>query len=311
MEELALLTGQREHRDERENDDRHREEDGSPDEPRGVDDGLGDATAIPRVHSTLLDKAEGVLGDDDRRVHEHADGDRDAGQGHDVGGEPEIAHEEERRQDGQRQRDRHDEDRTDVEQEEHVHERDDDRLFDQGALERLDGALDERRAVVERHDPHARRQPRLERSDLLPHTVDDADRADAVARDDHAADGFLGALDERGHAEGVAELHVGDLAHEDRHAVLGADDHLLEIADALDQAETADDRPRPARLDDVAADVAVASHDGVDHGGERDPVRAQAVGIDVDLVLAHGSADAGHLGHAGHRVELVADEPVL
>src|SRR5213596_1266245 len=70
-------------------------------------------------------------------------------------------------------------------------------------------------------------------------------------------------------------------------------------------------RPRPARLDDVTADVAVASHDGVDHGGEWDPVRAQAVGIDVDLVLAHGSADAGHLGHAGHRVELVADEPVL
>ena len=198
-----------------------------------------------------------------------------------------------------------------MEQEEHVHERDDDRLFDQGALERLDGALDERRAVVERHDPHARRQPRLERPDLLLHTVDDADRADAVARDDHAADGFLGALDERGHAEGVAELHVGDLSHEDRHAVLGADDHLLEIADARDQAEPADDRPRPARLDDVAADVAVASHDGVDHGGERDPVRAQAVGIDVDLVLAHGSADAGHLGHAGHRVELVADEPVL
>ena len=43
----------------------------------------------------------------------------------------------------------------------------------------------------------------------------------------------------------------------------------------------------------------------------RDAIGAQPVGIDVDLVLAHHAADARHLGHARHGVELVADEPVL
>src|SRR5207244_5455442 len=87
--------------------------------------------------------------------------------------------------------------------------------------------------------------------------------------------------------------------------------HGLQVARALDQPEAAHHRPGPARLDDVATDVAVTPHDGVDDGGERDAVAAQAARIDVDLILAYGAADARDLGHAGHRVELVADEPVL
>src|SRR5262249_19437958 len=57
--------------------------------------------------------------------------------------------------------------------------------------------------------------------------------------------------------------------------------------------------------------VPVASHHGVNHARQRDLVRAEPVRIDVDLVLAHGAADAGHLGDAGHGVQLIADEPVL
>src|SRR2546425_9641149 len=109
----------------------------------------------------------------------------------------------------------------------------------------------------------------------------------------------------------MACVYIGDLAHEDRNAVLGSDDHLLQIPRALHEAESAHDRPGPARFDDVAADVAVAPHDGVDDGGERDAVGAEAVRVDVDLVLAHRAADARDLGHARHRVQLVADEPVL
>ena len=81
--------------------------------------------------------------------------------------------------------------------------------------------------------------------------------------------------------------------------------------DALDQPEAADHRPGAARLDHVAADVAVASHDGVDDRRERDAERAQPVRIHVDLVLPNDAADAGHLRDAGHGIELVADEPVL
>ena len=77
------------------------------------------------------------------------------------------------------------------------------------------------------------------------------------------------------------------------------------------EPEPAHDGPRPAPLHDVPAHVAVAPHDGVDHRGEGDPVGAQAVRVDVDLILPHQSTHARHLGDSWHRVELVADVPVL
>src|SRR5437879_4287769 len=196
-----------------------------------------------------------------------------------------------------------------MEQEQDVHDRDDDRLFDQRPPEGLDRPLDERRTVIKRHDLHARRQTRLKRLDLLLDPADHGDGADAVARDDDTPHRLVRPLDERCRPERIPELHVGDLAHEDGHAVLGPDDHVLQVARALDQPEAAHHRPGPARLDDVATDVTVTPHDGVDDGGERDAVAAQAARIDVDLILAYGATDARDLGHAGHRVELVADVP--
>ena len=83
-------------------------------------------------------------------------------------------------------------------------------------------------------------QPGLERRDLLLDPADDVDRAHPVARDHDAADRLLAALHEGGGPEGVADLHVGHLADVDRHPVLGPDHHLLEVLDALDQAEAAD-----------------------------------------------------------------------
>jgi hypothetical protein len=106
-------------------------------------------------------------------------------------------------------------------------------------------------------------------------------------------------------------VDLGHLADVDRHPILGTDHDLLDVGDVLDEPQSAHDSPRAARLDDVAADVTVAPHDGVDDHRDRDAVGAEALGIDVDLVLPHGAADAGHLRHARHRVELVADEPVL
>src|SRR5262249_57430377 len=117
--------------------------------------------------------------------------------------------------------------------------------------------------------------------DLLLHTIDHIDGADAVTGDDHAADRLVGALDECRGSKGVANLHLGYLLDEDRHAALGADHDVLDVAHVLDETETAHHRPAAARLDDVAADVSVAAHHGIDDGRERDLVSAQAIGIDV------------------------------
>ena len=149
------------------------------------------------------------------------------------------------------------------------------------------------------------------RRDLVLDAVDDVNRADAIACDDHAPHRFFRAFDQRTGPEGIADLHLGHLADEDGHAVLRANHNLLDVADALDEPEAADHRPGAAGLDDVAADVAVAPHDGVHDGRERDAEGAQAIRVHIDLILPDRSPDARHLGHARHGVELIADKPVL
>ena len=104
LEQLAFLAGQRKDRHERQQDDRHREEHRPPDQPRRVEDRLHDRSSIARVDPSLLDDAEGVLGDDDAGIHQHADGDGDPGEAHDVGGDAGVVHPQERREHGQRQR---------------------------------------------------------------------------------------------------------------------------------------------------------------------------------------------------------------
>ena len=81
--------------------------------------------------------------------------------------------------------------------------------------------------------------------------------------------------------------------------------------DALGVAPAADHVLRAAELDQPPAHVVVAVPDRLDHGGDRDVEGQQLGGIEVDLVLLLKSADGGHLGHAGHRLELVAEIPVL
>jgi hypothetical protein len=267
--------------------------------------------AVPRVDPPFLDEAEGVLSHHDGGVHQHPDRDGDPGQRHDVGGDTEISHEQERREHGQGDGDRHDQDRAEVEQEQDVHQGDHRGLLEECPLERGGGSVDQRRAVIERHDPDPGWEPALQGRHLLLDPGDDVGGADAIAGDHHPAHRLLTTLDQRRNAERVAHPHRRHLPQVDRHAVLGADDRVLEIARRLDQPETADHRPGAAGLEDVSADVPVAAHDGISHRRKRHPEAAEAVRIHVDLVLAHHTAHGRHLGHPRHRIELVADEPVL
>src|SRR5207244_6240666 len=194
VEELALLAGEGEHGDEGQDDDDHREEDRPPDETGGLEHRLGHTEAVPGVDTALLDEAVGVLRDHDGGVDEYADRDGDPRQRHDVGADAQVPHEQERDQHREREGDRHDQDRAQVEQEDDVDEGDDDRLLDEGPLERVDRTLDELGAVVERDDLHSRREPGFQLRDPFLHPVDHVDRADAVAGDDDATDGFAPAL---------------------------------------------------------------------------------------------------------------------
>ena len=139
-----------------------------------------------------------------------------------------------------------------------------------------DGLLDQRRPVVERNDRDACREARLDLRDARLDRVDDLLRVHAAAGDDDAADGFLRALDERGHAKRVAELHVRHLLDVDRHAVRRADHDLLDVVDRCDQADAAHDQPGAVRIEHVAADIQVAVADGGDDGARAAGCRCAA-----------------------------------
>src|SRR5262245_28996307 len=136
-------------------------------------------------------------------------------------------------------------------------------------------------------------------------------RVRAGPRDDDSAHCFGSALDERRDAERIADFHGSDLADEDRHTILRSHDDAHEIVRPLDEPRSTDDRPRAVALDDVAADVAVALHDGTHDLTECETVAPQLVGIDVNLVLLDGAADRGHFCDTGNAVQLIPDEPVL
>ena len=103
---------------------------------------------------------------------------------------------------------------------------------------------------------------------------------------------------------------IGDA---DRRALcrVGLDDDLLDVAGVLDPADAADDVLGVSLLHHLAADGGVGPGHGREQLAQGHVVGAEIVGVDVDLVLDGKTADGGHLGHAGDRVELVAHVPVL
>src|SRR6185369_350771 len=80
---------------------------------------------------------------------------------------------------------------------------------------------------------------------------------------------LLRAFDEGRDAEGVAELHGGNLLNEDGHPVRGTNHDALDVLHGLDQADTSNNGPRAVGFEHVAADVQVAASHRFDHLTER------------------------------------------
>ena len=165
LEEPALLIDQREDRQERDGDHQQREEDRRPDLlQRPQADRV--EVALPSALDPFLEALVGVLHLDDGAVDQHADRDGDAGERHDVGGEPHEVERDEREEHRDRDGDDRDDRGRDVPEEEQDDEADDDHLLAQRVQQRVDGAVDQPRAVVGRDDLDARRQRRLELVEL-------------------------------------------------------------------------------------------------------------------------------------------------
>ena len=255
----------------------------------------------------------GVLHHDDGSVDQHADRDRDAAEGHDVGAEALDPHDDEGQQDGDRDRDDRHQGRTEVEEKDDADQGDDDRLLDQGAGQGLDGLVDQPGAVVGDRDLDVVRQPRLELGQPLLDPRDGRQRVGARSHHNDAAYRLALAVPV---GETAPDLRpdgdVGDIGERERRPP-GADAErdLLEVADVLDIAEPAHHVLAFAHLDQPPADVRVGALDGGLDGAERHTVGAQPHRVDLDLVLAHEAAEGGDLRDPVDRHQTVLEVPVL
>ncbi len=214
-----------------------------------------------------------------------------------------------------RQRQHHDRHQraAQVPEKEQADQADDDAFLDQFLAQRVHGAVDQLGAVVDRHRLHAGRKGRLQLPELLLHPLDHARRVLPVAHHHDAAHRLPLAVQLGGAgAEGGPQRHGAQLAHQDRGpAGPGLHRDLPDVAGRAQVAAAAHVVVGGRDLQRLPAHVLVALAHRVDHVAEADAVGEQLVRVEVDLVLLHEAAHRGHLGHALHRGEGVAQGPVL
>ena len=312
MKHLALHAGEREHRNEGKNDDDHGKGDRPAYKPRGLQRDLPDVIAIVAVlRFVLLRLSNHVFCHHNARVYQHADGDGDSSQRHDVRRDARALHEQKSAQHRKGQGNGNHQDAAEVPQKKHVRERDQDQLFNQCAAQCVYRVIDENAAVIERNDPYAGWQAWLNLADLLLDGLDDIARIGAVANDNHPAHSFFSIFVENTAAELGTKLHAAHIAHGYGYAVESAKRYILNVLQAVDQSDAAYHFLGVTGLNHLRAHVVVASLHRGDHILERDVVSTQLDGIEIDLVLLQESAYACNFGHARHGVQLVLHEPVL
>ena len=261
-----------------------------------------------------------VFRHDDAHVADVADGDGEARERHDVGIDAEGEHQNEAEPEGKRQRDENRDGAAQMQQKDEDDRRGHERFFGERGLERVDGLVDDVRAVVERHDADPRdaaigerlfRQAGFELLDFRLHPLDDVQRVLAVAHQRHAAHGFDARLVERAATEVRPDRYGGDVLHLDRRSSFLPDDDLLDVLGRLDEADAADEKLDAILLQHLRADIDIRLPHGLIDIEERDAVRPQFIGVNVDLILLHEAADTRDFTHAFDGVNLVAQIPIL
>jgi hypothetical protein len=200
-----------------------------------------------------------VLDHDDRGVHHGADGNGDTAEAHDVRAQAQQVHAEVGDQHPDRQCDDGDQRAAHVQKKHDTNEGNDGAFLDQRALERVDRAVDEVGAVVDRFDAHALRQARRDLGEAVLDVADDGQGvfAEPLKRDprnDLAFPVHLGnaATFVRG------ELDARHVLEQNRHAALVLDHDLLQVGQALDVAASAHREFGLCQLDGASAYMLLA-----------------------------------------------------
>ena len=253
-----------------------------------------------------------LLHDDDGSVHEGTAGHGKARHRHDVDADSHVLKGNERHENRDRHRDNRDDGTREMPQEEQYDEDDGDDDFDERIAGVCDGAPNQLRAIVDGHRLDARRHARGNVRQSRLHPLDDFQGIAAVAHDDNAGDDLSRAVEVRGAAPDVRTEHdLTDIPDADRRAILTCKNDALDVPGRLGVTAPANHVLGPGRLEQACADLTVAGTHRIRHAGDRDPVGAQAIRIDVDLILLSEPAERCDLGHARNRFQVILEIPVL
>ena len=258
------------------------------------------------------DVMDDVLHHDDSGVDN--DSEVDGAEGDEVCRGPAQHHAAERDQQSQRDIDRRDERGAIVAEEDDQDERHEQHPDEEVLDDRVRRQVDERAAVVERLDVHARRQQVIG-ADVLDAAVNALQRRQglaAIAHQDRSLDDvrlFLLAHDAEPRHVAFADLR--HIAQADRRPLLRGDGDVGDIGETLNQTDAAHRERLFAECEPLAANVLVGVGDGGVDLRQRDAECAKPVGVYLDVVLLSQTAEAHHVDDARNLLELPLQNPVL
>ena len=309
LEHLALHRLQCEQRHEDDDDDENSEDDG----PRHLADGLqGDLSSGQVRLGLLAHVACDVLHDDDRAVYDHAYGNGQSAQTHQVRRHPLPVHQQECRCCRHRKRQRHRQCRPQVPQHHEQDQDDKDRPLPQRRRDGLDARLDQVRTVVERLNPHARGEGLLDLRDLGADAVDHLLGVGAPEHDGHTDNRLAPAVP--GHHALSRLVPQADLRHVLQihgRAVLGIQDNPLDVGKVPHQALRDHVDLLPVLNDEAPTGIGVVGLQRVQNVPQGDTVLQQQVRVGNHVELLYESAEAVYLVYAAQTPQLRADQPVL
>ena len=233
QEHLALDPLQGDDRDEGQGDDELAEDAGLA----HFQDGLQDGGQFAGARSGLAQVALDVLHLDDGRVDDHADGDGQAAEGHEVGRQSGQAHGDEREQRGEGQGQDDDEGAPEAAQEE-VEDQDDEQGADDERLgHRVDALGDDVGALVVGLDgqPGGQDAAGVDLGHALLDGPDDVPAVGPPQHHDDAADAFAQSVLHRAAlADGLTDARLAHVADEDGDTALRFEDDVADILGRLE-----------------------------------------------------------------------------
>ena len=320
-EQLALQPLQREQRQEHDGDDGHAGQHGHGDRRDRLADQhgpvlrRGTACCFDGRCARRLIRQRGlyVLHHHHRSIHQHAQGDGQAAQAHQVGRQARMAHQQEGGQHGQRQRGRHHQGRPQPAQEQVERDQHQHAGLDQGAHHGARSARDQVAPVVEDLGAHALGQPGSQFVQPRLHGVHQAARIHPAQSQHQALHGFATPVAADGAvARGFAQAHGGHIAHGGGNAPLMGRRHD-NGAQVVQPAHAAFHAHHPVLFPAVQPACAVVAVVGLQRLAQlvqRHAARPQPGGVGDHLVAAHHAAQGIHVGHAGHGAQRRANHPV-